>query len=314
MQVSLWCHSTCSGLRPMRMDRTFEKKLARSGLRGGSLWRKQYNFFSSFSSSPSLSLIWLTSEVSNSHDMLGYLQEIKHSLSKNLRKSTQKKIKWHNMKIKQGKLVYIYYGIYEILNGTTTVEKNQVSKTVKNSGNSWAVSQPEAAAPLHTTGGLHWQEGRTQSITTPTGAASERRQAEAEGAERWSQGPGAHDEDCRQSSPAGWDPTQCWHNSGWGPERFLHFGLRPMLALLTSAHGQSGTCAHCIRAIKWGRHWSQLTLGKHPDQMASLEDSCSFSLYFTCIQVVYFWLALSLHSPCDQFSAFQSPVLGACDE
>lgn len=57
------------------------------------------------------------------------------------------------MKIKQGKLVYIYYGIYEILNGTTTVEKKQVSKTVKNSRNSWAVSQPEAAAPLHTTGG-----------------------------------------------------------------------------------------------------------------------------------------------------------------
>lgn len=31
---------TCSGLRPMRMDRTLEKKLARSGLRGGSFWRK----------------------------------------------------------------------------------------------------------------------------------------------------------------------------------------------------------------------------------------------------------------------------------
>lgn len=42
------------------------------------------------------------------------------------------------MKIKQGKLFYgKYYGIYEILNGTTTVEKNQASKTVKNSGNSW---------------------------------------------------------------------------------------------------------------------------------------------------------------------------------
>lgn len=64
----------------MRMDRTFEKKLARSGFRGGSFWRKQYNFFSSFSSSPSLSLIWLTSEVSNSHDILGYLEETTSSV------------------------------------------------------------------------------------------------------------------------------------------------------------------------------------------------------------------------------------------
>lgn len=59
----------------MRMDRTLEKKLARSGLSGGSFWRKPYSFISSFSSSPSLSLIWLTSEVSSSHDMLGYLEE-----------------------------------------------------------------------------------------------------------------------------------------------------------------------------------------------------------------------------------------------
>ena len=71
---------TCSGLRPIRMDRTLEKKLARSGLRGGSFWRKPYSFISSFSSSPSLSLIWLTSDVSSSHDMLGYLEENKSNL------------------------------------------------------------------------------------------------------------------------------------------------------------------------------------------------------------------------------------------
>lgn len=69
---------TCSGLRPIRMDRTLEKKLASSGLRGGSFWRKPYNFISNFSSSPSLSLIWLTSDVSSSHDMLGYLEENQH--------------------------------------------------------------------------------------------------------------------------------------------------------------------------------------------------------------------------------------------
>lgn len=68
---------TCSGLRPIRMDRTLEKKLAKSGLRGGSFWRKPYSFISSFSSSPSLSLIWLTSDVRSSHDMFGYLEENK---------------------------------------------------------------------------------------------------------------------------------------------------------------------------------------------------------------------------------------------
>lgn len=72
---SLFQKLTCSGLRPIRIDRTLEKKLARRGLRGGSFWRKPYNFISSFSSSPSLSLIWLTSEVRSSHDMLGYLQK-----------------------------------------------------------------------------------------------------------------------------------------------------------------------------------------------------------------------------------------------
>lgn len=66
---------TCSGLRPISIDRTLEKKLANSGLRGGSFWRKPYSFINNFSSSPSLSLIWLTSDVSSSHDMLGYLEE-----------------------------------------------------------------------------------------------------------------------------------------------------------------------------------------------------------------------------------------------
>lgn len=79
--VSKWL--TCSGLRPIRMDRTLEKKLARSGLRGGSLWRKLYSFIRSFSSSPSRSLIWPTSDVSSSHEMLGYL-EGKKSYSSNL--------------------------------------------------------------------------------------------------------------------------------------------------------------------------------------------------------------------------------------
>lgn len=76
-KVPCSCRLTCSGLRPIRMDRTLEKKLAKSGLRGGSFWRKPYSFISSFSSSPSLSLIWLTSDVRSSHDILGYLEENK---------------------------------------------------------------------------------------------------------------------------------------------------------------------------------------------------------------------------------------------
>lgn len=71
---------TCSGLRPISMDRTLEKKLANSGLRGGSFWRKPYSFINNFSSSPNLSLIWLTSDVSSSHDMLGYLENKHWSL------------------------------------------------------------------------------------------------------------------------------------------------------------------------------------------------------------------------------------------
>lgn len=76
--VSDICQSselTLSGLRPIRMERTLEKKLARRGFRGGSFWRKPYSFISNFSSSPSLSLIWVMSEVSSSHDMLEYLQQ-----------------------------------------------------------------------------------------------------------------------------------------------------------------------------------------------------------------------------------------------
>lgn len=81
---SAWCmceQLTRSGLRPIRMERTLEKKLARRGLRGGSFWRKPYSFISNFSSSPSRSLIWLMSEVRSSHDMLEYLEERNSSSS-----------------------------------------------------------------------------------------------------------------------------------------------------------------------------------------------------------------------------------------
>lgn len=64
------------------------------------------------------------------------------------------------MKIKQGKLVYIYYGIYEILNGTTTVEKNQVSKTVKTAGTVGLFPNQKLRHRCTQLVALHWQARR----------------------------------------------------------------------------------------------------------------------------------------------------------
>lgn len=59
----------------MRILSTLLKKLASKGFRGDSFKRKLYSFISKDSSSPSLSLICETSEVSSSQDMFGYLQK-----------------------------------------------------------------------------------------------------------------------------------------------------------------------------------------------------------------------------------------------
>lgn len=64
----------------MRILSTLLKKLASKGFRGDSFKRKLYSFISKDSSSPSLSLICETSEVSSSQDMFGYLQKKKRSV------------------------------------------------------------------------------------------------------------------------------------------------------------------------------------------------------------------------------------------
>lgn len=66
---------TCSGFLLIRILSTLLKKLASSGFKGESFRRKLYNFMSKDSSSPSLSFIWETSEVSNSQEIFGYLEE-----------------------------------------------------------------------------------------------------------------------------------------------------------------------------------------------------------------------------------------------
>lgn len=79
---------TCSGFLLIRILSTLLKKLASSGFRGDSFRRKLYNFNSKDSSSPSLSFIWETSEVSNSHDIFGYLEELNTALSSNSNSSS----------------------------------------------------------------------------------------------------------------------------------------------------------------------------------------------------------------------------------
>lgn len=64
---------TCSGFLLIRILNTLLKKLASRGFRGDSFKRKLYSFRSKDSSSPNLSLICETSDVSSSHDMFGYL-------------------------------------------------------------------------------------------------------------------------------------------------------------------------------------------------------------------------------------------------
>lgn len=63
----------CSGFLLIRILSTLLKKLASKGFRGDSFKRKLYSFISKDSSSPSLSLICETSDVSSSQDMFGYL-------------------------------------------------------------------------------------------------------------------------------------------------------------------------------------------------------------------------------------------------
>lgn len=72
---------TCSGFLLIRILSTLLKKLASSGFKGDSFRRKLYNFISKDSSSPSLSFIWETSDVSNSQDIFGYLEEQDITLS-----------------------------------------------------------------------------------------------------------------------------------------------------------------------------------------------------------------------------------------
>ena len=57
----------------MRRPMTLEKKEARRGLRGHSISRKAYSWFRRSGLSAKESLIMLTSDVSNSQAIFGYL-------------------------------------------------------------------------------------------------------------------------------------------------------------------------------------------------------------------------------------------------
>lgn len=65
---------TCSVFLAIRLPMVLLKKLASSGLSGGSWSRKSYRRFSRLSSSPSLSLICGTSQVRSSQAVFGYLK------------------------------------------------------------------------------------------------------------------------------------------------------------------------------------------------------------------------------------------------